>query len=339
MSWTNFPSGVSSMGVPVLPLNGMAIQGSVFFVAPYSGSDSYSAKSTSSKRPLKTLAKALSLATAGKNDIVFMLAESNTASATTDYQSVALDWNKDMVHLIGVNSGPMMGHRSRIGQLSTVKTVEDLFTVSADGCIIANLEIYQGVASSTATSPRAMVVSGQRNKIINCQISGMGDTSMDTAGARSLAIIYPAAENIFQHCYIGLDTVIRATNVIEVAISGTGTNTRVPRTIFEDCIFNTYTSTATGKMVAHTYTDRFVLYKNCTFFCATGITSAVAMTGAFSTSDVNGLIAVQGSSAFGIGDWTTADDTAVYVSSFNGVQDDDVTLVNIGIASTSDVVD
>jgi hypothetical protein len=51
------------------------------------------------------------------------------------------------------------------------------------------------------------------------------------------------------------------------------------------------------------------------------------------------MIAVQGSSAFGIGDWTTADDTGVYISSFNGVQDDEITLVNIGVASTSDVVD
>jgi len=333
---TNFANGLSVYGVPVFGGN-LITQGNVWHVKPRTGSDSNDGKSPS--KALKSLARAQVLATADQNDIVLLYAESNTGGSTTDYQSSALTWAKDGVHLIGVGSGSMIGQRSRIAQLSTVKTIEDLFTVSADNCFIANIEVFHGVATSTATSPRAMVVSGQRNRIVNCQISGMGDTSMDTTGGRSLAVIYPAAENIFQHCYIGLDTTIRATNVIEVAITGTGVSTRVARTIFEDCVFNTYTSTATGKMVAHTYTDRFVMYKNCTVMCATGLTGAVAITGAFSTSDINGIIAVHGSSAFGIGDWTTADDTGVYVSSFNGVQDDDVTLVNIGIASTSDVVD
>lgn len=315
----------------------LVTQGNVYYVKPYSGNDNNDGKTPQSA--FKTLTKAQLVATADQNDIVYLMSESNTASKTSDYQSVALAWAKDNVHLIGVGSNPIMGQRARIAQTSTVKDIEDLFTVSADNCIIANIEVFQGVASNTATSPRAMVVSGQRNQIINCQISGMGDTSMDTAGARSLAIVYPGSENIFKHCYIGLDTTIRATNAIEVAISGTGVGTRVARTIFEDCIFSTYTSTATGKMVAHTYTDRFVLYKNCTFICANVATGAVAITGAFSNSDINGMIAVQGSSAFGIGDWTTADDTTVLISSFNGVQDDDVTLVNIGIASSSDVVD
>jgi len=320
----------------ILALNAMT-QGKIWHVKPYSGRDSRDGKTADTA--FKTLVKAQAKATANKNDIVLLYTEGNSASATTDYQATALAWAKDGVHLIGVGSSVMIGQRSRIAQLSTSKTVEDLFTLSADNCCIANLEIYQGVATSTATSPRAMVVSGQRNRIVNCQISGMGDTSMDTAGARSLAVIYPAAENIFQHCYIGLDTVIRATNAAEIDITGTGVAARVPRTIFEDCIFSRYTSVTTSKMVAHTYCDRFTMYKNCSFLSIPGITGSALMTGAFSTSDVNGMIAVQGSSLFYIGDWTTADDTSVYISSYNGVQDDDITLVNIGVASTSDVVD
>ncbi|MCR4287103.1 MAG: hypothetical protein NUW09_03715, partial [Deltaproteobacteria bacterium] len=218
MGLTAFPNGVSSFGMPVLPLNGFATQGKAIFVKPSTGSDGVSVKSNSPQRAFKTLAKALSVADADKNDIVFLIAESNSASGTTDYQSTALDWNKDGVHLIGVNAGSMIGQRSRIAQTSTVLTIEDLFTVSADGCMIANIEVFQGVASSSATSPRAMVVSGMRNRIINCQISGDGDTggSMDTAGARSLAVT--GAENTFQHCYIGLNTVIRATQTTELYV-------------------------------------------------------------------------------------------------------------------------
>ncbi len=338
MGGYNFGSGIPTYnGIPMIGGIPNVFPGKYIWVKPYSGSDGNTGLAPN--RAVKTLTKALSLATADKNDCVLMVAESNTAANTTDYQDVALDWNKDGVHLIGVNAGPALGQRSRIACTSTVKTIDDLFTLSADNCLIANIEVFYGVASCTSSASRAMVVSGQRNRIANCQISGMGDTSMDDANARSLAVVYPGSENVFQHCYIGLDTVIRATNVIEVAIAGTGTGTRVARTIFEDCIFSTYTSTATGKMVAHTYTDRFVLYKNCTFICANAASGAVAITGAFSTSDINGMIAVQGCSAFGIGDWTTADDTTVFISSYNGVQDDDLPLVNIGIASSSDVVD
>lgn len=300
-------------------------QGKLWYVKPYSGSDT--ADGTSPDTAFKTLAKALSSARADKNDIVFLFAESNTAANTTDYQATALNWNKDGVHLIGVGSGAMIGQRARIAQLSTVKTIEDLFTVSADNCLIANIEVFQGVASSTATSPRAMVVSGQRNRIVNCQISGNGDTggSTDTAGARSLAVT--GAENIFQHCYIGLDTVIRATQTAEVTIGD------IARTIFEDCLFNTYTSLSTFKMFTYSAPDRFVLVKNSPIVAIQNITSAVAPTGAFAAStSVNGNILVVNSPVMGFADVATADDSKILVyGSGNG------TLVGLGLAGTVDV--
>jgi len=336
----NYGNGIASFGIPVLGGGGVPpFPGTYYFVKPYSGSDARSGKTPA--KALKTLAEALNRCTANKHDVVFMISEGNTAALASDYQATALNWNKDGVHLIGIGSAPVMGQRSRIAQLSTALTIEDLFTVSADNCLIANLEIFQGVDGSTATSPRAMVVSGQRNRIVNCQISGMGDATstntMDTAGACSLAVIYPGSENTFQHCYIGLDTIIKATATAEVRITGTGTGTRVARTVFEDCIFATYTSTATMKMVIHTYTDRFVLYKNCTFLCANAASGAVAITGAFGQSDINGMIAVHGSSSFNIGDWTTADDATVFVSSFGGRAADATKTVEMGNAVTVDV--
>ena len=305
------------------PGSGIITQGNVYYVRPGTGADT-----NNGKRPSKafaTLAKALSVATANQNDIVYLMSESNTASATTDYQSTALDWNKDGVHLIGVGAAPMIGQRSRIAQLSTVKTIEDLFTVSADNCIIANIEVFHGVATGTQTAGRAMVVSGQRNRIVNCQISGIGDSSFDDSGARSLAVT--GAENTFQHCYIGLDTVIRATAVAEVTIGD------VARTIFEDCFFNTYTSLSTFKMVTYSAPDRFVLFKNCVINAVQNITSAVAPTGALAAAtSVNGQIILVNSPVVGFADITTADDTRVLVSgSGNG------TLVGLGLAGTVDV--
>jgi hypothetical protein len=328
MGLTAFPNGISSFGVPVMP-GGSISQGDTWFVKPSSGSDSNDGKTPAAA--FKTLTKALASATANQNDTVYMFAESNTAGSTTDYQSVALDWNKDAVHLIGVNSAPFIGQRSRIAQTSTVKTIEDLFTVSADNCLISNIEIFQGVASSTATAPRAMVVSGQRNRILNCQISGMGDTSLDATGARSLTV--SGSENLFQHCYIGLDTVIRATNVIEVGITGTA-GALAARNVFEDCMFNTYTSSTTGKLVAASYVDRFLLFKNCIFCAVQGITSSAVPTGAISTANLNGQVWILGGGVFGPADVTTADNSAVLILAESGLA---ANIVDMGVAKGTDV--
>ncbi len=285
MGYTNFPNGITSFGVPIFGTP-FPTQGNVYFVKPVNGSDAYAG--TSPQRAFKTLAFALSQATAGQNDIIYLYAESNTASLTTDYQSATLTWNKDLVHLIGVNASPQIGQRSRIAQTSTVKTIENLFVVSANDCIIANIEVFQGVASSTATSPVAVTISGQRNHIINCQFSGNGDTggSTDTAGARSLVL--SGSENLFENCYIGLDTVIRTTQTAEVALSGSPT-----RNIFKNSIISTYTSTTAFLPITVAATmDRFTFFDDCKFICAANITSAAAPAAVFggSTASINGVI-------------------------------------------------
>lgn len=302
-----------------------ANQGNVFFVRPRLGSDGQDGRTP--QTAFKTLATALGACTANQNDVVYFLVEGQSAADTTDYQSTALNWNKDNVHLIGVGSDPWIGQRARIAQTSTVKTIEDLFTVSADNCVIKNIAVFQGVGTSTATSPRAMVVSGQHNHIVNCQISGNGDTggSTDTAGARSLAVT--GAENTFTHCYIGLDTVIRATQTAEVTVGD------IARTIFEDCFFNTYTSLATFKMVTYSAPDRFILFKGGLINAILNITSAVAPTGALAAAtSVNGQIILINCPVVGFADVATADDSKILVyGSGNG------TLVGLGLAGTVDV--
>lgn len=300
-----------------------ANQGNVFFVRPRLGSDGNDGKSP--QTAFASLTTALGACTANQNDIVYLMAEGNSASNTTTRLSAAFDWNKDGTHLIGVNAGPMLGQRSRVAELSTVKTIEDMFTVSANGCYIANIEFFQGVATSTATAARAMVVSGQRNVIENCQISGNGDLggSTDDAGARSLAVT--GSENLFKHCYIGLDTVIRATQTTEVSIA-TGA-----RNIFEDCIINSYTSLSTFKAVTATSYDRFVIFKNCIFSAIQNITSAVAPTGAIANTTPNGQMMMQGGGVYGYANVSTADDTKLFVSAPAGG------LVDMGLATGVDI--
>lgn len=224
----------------------------------------------------------------------------------------------------------MLGQRARIGQLSTVKDIAKLVSVTANNCLFQNIEIYQGVASGTSAVSMALAVSGQRNRFVNCQISGIGDTSMDDAGARSLFI--DGSENIFQHCYIGLDTALRATALCEVEILGTA-GAPIARTIFEDCVFSSYTSLTTFKAVKATYLDRFLMFKNCIFTAVQGITSSVAPTGAIITVTPNGQVIFHGSSVYGYADVSTLTDTATLVSSYSGLAAN-VVDQGVGVAAT-----
>ncbi len=285
-------------------------QGNVFFVQPFSGNDNNPGTPSA---PFKTLVAALAACTAGQNDIVYLLAGSNTPSQTTDYEAAGLDWNKDMVHLIGVNAGPFLGQRSRISNLATAPPVPTLFTLSANGCLIQNSELFHGAGATDPTAASTCLkVTGQRNRFVNCQISGIGDSTLDDANSNSLTIT--GSENIFQHCYIGLDTVLRATSVTEVICSSGARN------IFESCHFETYTSGSTFKMISvNAACDRFIKFVDCDFVAVQNISSAVAPTGLIGITTMNGQVIMRNPYLYGFAQFVTTDNAYVQVLGHNGL--------------------
>ncbi len=286
-------------------------QGNVFWVRPHSGSDSYDG--LSSGQAFQTLARALQACTANQNDVVFLCAESNTAAQTTSYQSATLDWNKDLTHLIGINGGPFLGQRSRISNLSSSAALNPMVKVSANGCLFSALELFQGTPASGTTSV-CLQVTGQRNTFQGCQISGDGDLTAvaDVAGTRSLLI--SGSENVFRDCYIGLDTVIRATQTCEVEI------TAGARIAFERCQFESYSSLSTFKaVVIATGCDRWIKFKDCDFICVQNITSATAPTGALGITTMNGQVIMRNPYVYGYAQIVTADNAYVQVLGLNGL--------------------
>lgn len=238
---------------------GLTTQGNVWHVKPYSGADGQSGKTQS--EAVKTVAKALSLATTNQNDTILLYAESNTAANTTDYQSATLTWNKDAVHLVGVCAPVAVSQRARIAQLSTATAVSPLVNVTANGCIFRNISIFQGVAD--ATSLVALQVTGSRNVFENCHIAGIGHATMVTAGAASLKI-NAGAENVFRNCTIGLDTIARSQNTNgEIWIDG-----EAARNLFEDCLIEAFISNVGYEHVTindATAVDRWLIFKRCLF--------------------------------------------------------------------------
>lgn len=280
-------------------------QGNIWFVNPQFGSDV--TNDGSRLQPFASCARALAAATAGQNDIVFLEASSNTAAQTTDYQVALLNWNKDLVHLIGINSGPQFGSRSRIAFASTYAAATDLFKLSANGCVIANIEFFMGVASTLPTG--CITVTGQHNHFSKCQIAGMGATTNDIAGAYSLQLA-GAQENLFEDCVIGQDTVQlgAATNsVILFANSGGG----VTRNTFRNCQVMLDTSSATACLFlrsAATAMDRVNRFDSCVFINAvssgsTALTHAMAVA---TGSSPAGMIVLSGTTGLvGASGWNT----------------------------------
>lgn len=280
----------------MMTVPGIATQGTVYHVKPASGSDSNDG--LSADNAFKTLAKALATAAANKNDIVLLYAESNTASGTTDYQDATLDWNKDMVHLIGVNSGVNISPRSRIALRSTYDTAANLFTLSANGCLIMGIEFFAGVAGTNPTG--CVNVTGSRNRFQGCHIAGIGNDANDIADAYSLRVA--GSENMFKSCTIGLDTVSRGTaDNAEIVLAGGARNK------FIDCDIVTFASANSHQFLkrAASGSDRFTLFRNCVFINAvqsTGVSMLEALDVTAGGSP-GGMIVLHGCGLIGAAEW------------------------------------
>jgi hypothetical protein len=187
-----------------------------------------------------------------------LLAGSNTADYTTDRQAATLDWNLDLTHLIGVPGASNISPRARLAFTSGYNTASNLFTLSANGCIVRNIGFFAGVAGTNPTG--CVKVTGNRNLFENCHIAGIGHDNNDIADAYSLYV--SGSENVFRNCVIGLDTISRGTaDDAELVLAGGARNQ------FIDCLFVTWAGANTHQFVKRAAggSDRFTLFKRCHF--------------------------------------------------------------------------
>jgi hypothetical protein len=251
---------------------------------------------------LSTLAAAYALTTTDLHDVIYYISH-NTISGTNHHFSAAFTWARHSTHLIGVGPGNMVGPRSRFFQLSTATGVSPMVTVSGNNNYFANLEFFQGV--DDANSLICMKVTGNRNHFHNCQISGAGHNTIgDEADACSLEI--SGAENLFTHCYIGLDTIARSDASTEIELSGTSAQ----RNVFENCIIRSWADSADHVLLrlgAGCLGGGFLLFKDCLFLndIASIKTGALALTTAVdSVAAPNGMIIFQDCTFVGCTDIT-----------------------------------
>lgn len=316
MTLTNFPSGLSSFGLPVLPGIPIPFTGNYFFVDPAHGSDGN--EGTSPDSAFATLYQAHANMTAGNNDVCILIgngATSGTARLSTALAQTinpaatvgTLVWSKNACHLIGVTAPTAVAQRARIAPPTGVYTQAtfgsgNFVTVSAAGCYFANFSLFNGF-STGGVNQICWTDTGGRNFYSNVNFGGMADAaSAADAGSRSLKIS-TTGENTFVGCEIGVDTVTRSAANASIEFSG-----GAPRNSFIGCNlpFQTSASTPLGIIVsAAAGSDRWQKFDNCSFINNVQSTSTTMAGLSTLAASMGGLLLMKNSTMVGITEWGT----------------------------------
>lgn len=290
--FTNFPNGITSLGIPTFGTGMLPpFTGNYFFVKENSAVGiGVSAGQGTAQEPFNTLQQAINACVSGNNDVIFL--------EGTVHVSATVAWNKDFMHLAGLNA-PSISPRARISQTGAT-LFTPLVNVTGQGCIFTNFGTFHGFA--TASAQICWAEAGQRNAYSGVLFGGMGHaTAAAQAGSRSLTVgAAGQGENIFSNCVIGLDTIVRsAANASLEFLAGS------PRNKFENCIFPADTSSAAALFVniGASGIDRWQDFDKCAFI-NTIKSASTQMTVAFAMNAASGgLIAMRRSSLIGATKW------------------------------------
>lgn len=298
MTYTNFPSGITSFGIPTFGSGGLLpFTGSYFWVNETTGSDGNTGGASD---PFKTLARAINAATANNGDVIFI--------EGTIHTTATIAWSKNGVNLIGLTSPSNNCQAGISAQGATA--FSPLVNVTGTGCIFANLSAFHGGFTGATGSQVCWNDAGGDNGYFNVEFFGGGDaTTAALAGMRSLTIT-TNGNNQFVGCTIGLDTVTRATNAnasLEL-LSGTARN------VFRSCIFQALVSDASDVhvTVGAAGMGTYCLFQECTFVNAVDSTATAMSAAITADAAAGGSVLVQGGAS--VGATAIATTGPVYVS-------------------------
>jgi len=234
----------------------------IFVVDAVNGSDSNTGTSWNS--PLATVAAAYAKCTTLKNDVVLLVGNGTSNTATA-----AITWAKDFTHLIGLSSPVPDEQRSRIKNTAALATTP-FITWSADGCVVKNVSFWH--ESSDAAALVNFKLSGGRNSFFNCQFAGAVGTN-NASGARSM-LIYgaDASGNYFKNCTFGNDTIQTVAGVHVMEFDAGPSHTQ-----FDDCLF-VHSIAATTQLhlfgAAAADFGRRTIFNRCLFINETSVAQA-----------------------------------------------------------------
>jgi len=278
MGWTNFPNGITSMGMPALGNGVPATFGDYWFVAPTAegGSDGNNGKSMS--KPFATTGKAITAAATNNHDVICLSA--NAAHVQTDQISLT----KNRLHFVGLGGGSRYyGQRTRITMGVTTGTAVAVIQNTGVGNTFTNIKFDS--SDTLSTSVYAVAEGGEYAQYTNCEFYKSTDLDQDAAAE----LLMNGDSSYFLRCTFGSTAnAVTATGERPCVLLTRETITgKVCRdATFEDCIFwrqadggttNTFVYTPAADDV-----ERMLLFKNCLFFAdiTSSSTPDVAVDGA-----------------------------------------------------------
>jgi len=275
---------------------GLPHVGNIYYVDPTNGSDTANSGKTQNDA-LKTVGTAYGKTTDNNHDVIVVVpGEVGSGSGTSE--TSAITWSNDNTHLIGSSAPVMISNRARI--ITSTDSVDPCWTISGQGNVFANVQI----ATYQASNDVLVSLTANRNYFSNVHFAGIGHaTAGDDSTARSLSLS-GAEECVFNHCYIGVDTVARSTSNAEIELASAST-----RNIFEDCFISSFADNAGHlfvKAASASDIDRFVLFKGCVFHNAINSTATTMTVAMDLHASVGGSVLLFDSWLFGATDW--ADD-------------------------------
>ena len=191
--------------------------------------------------------------------------------------TAAIVWANNATHLIGAAPTPNQP-RNDIWQSGTFSP---MFTVSGRGNVFANFTIRHG---TTAGDLIGMLISGRYNYFNNVYFYTPNVAAQDLADYIGVSIT--GHNNYFRGCHFGSEGTARDQANTNVKIAGSGH-------VFEDCFFSMMADGVAPTFLHIDTADdrRYILFKNCTFFChwvnkGDQITYALKITGANATTNV-----------------------------------------------------
>lgn len=222
-----------------------------------------------------TIAAAYAETLTNRNDVIFL-----SANGTSNKVTAMLTVANNRVHFIGLDPvGRKIGARSLISNTGAgVATDVSMVKVTGTGCSFRNIKFSNNWTVTENLS--AMLDYGANTYFENCDFENLGSAHLTNNAAASL--ILAGAESIYKNCTLGEDTLLITSTGGQAVLIKKGTSARAAtRCVFENCIFQTYTSDTTHVFVrvnAAGDVDRYVSFDDCKFMnTGAGATSGVSL--------------------------------------------------------------
>lgn len=262
MSLSNFPNGISSMGIPLVA-GVPTSKGNVFFVDYGAGNDSNSG--TDTKNAFKTIEYALSRCVTNNYDVIVLMGSSAHAL------SAMLDVSINRVSIVGLDGSlnRRYGQRQRI-TLGVTTAATDLAVMQNTGVGNVFTNIKFDSSNTVDESLYAVVEAGEYAEYNNCEI--YKSTDLDVTGAAELVCNGDSAQ--FNNCYIGSTANAISGAIIRpcVLLTREIVSGKVCRDVsFRNCIFARKCGHADNNFIYGlnaASVERMLLIENCTFWNA-----------------------------------------------------------------------